>query len=243
MDTDTAPNPVRPLDQQIPWDVYAQIASDFRDILPPPAEDTPDALDRRNRAAIGVVSSLVPVTAAEGKFAADYVICAEQAHDAFRVARAITDNPALQEKKLNWALRYLGKANACMAMLLRMQAERRRRDAAPNAAMHAYCCERSVLDYLAAGFGYPQPTEERARQPAPPPQYEEVPPPPLPPSERPNLTEGERYAVIYPDRARLIRSHGGMPGPPLDRFGPPPRRVINELLTSTSPHILALDAA
>jgi hypothetical protein len=244
MDASPSPQPEqpsRPLDDQINWDVYAEVARNFRDILPPPENDTQEALDRRNRAAIGIVSSLVPVTVAEGTVAADYVICYEQAHEAFRAARVITDNPDRQKEKLNWALRYVGKANACMATLLRMQSERRKREATPKGAMFADACESNVLHYLAVSLGYAEPTEAATRQPElpPEPEPESEPPPPEPPK----LTEGERYAAIYPDRARLIRKHGGVPDYPLAKFGPPARRIVNELLNSVSPLILALDDA
>lgn len=58
----------------------------------------------------------------------------------------------------------------------------------------------------------------------------------------PKLTDGELYAAIHPKRAKLIREYSGMPPESAGgTFGPPRRAVINELLRSQSPRILAVD--
>ena len=53
--------------------------------------------------------------------------------------------------------------------------------------------------------------------------------------------EAERYAIVYPRRARSIRQHGGLP-PDCD-FGPPDDELVHAIVTGTSPALLALDAA
>jgi hypothetical protein len=52
--------------------------------------------------------------------------------------------------------------------------------------------------------------------------------------------EAERYAIIYTDRARLIRRLGGLPSP--CTFGPPDPQLVRALLAGTTPTLRALDA-
>lgn len=72
-------------------------------------------------------------------------------------------------------------------------------------------------------------------QPAPPPpeagtQEEPVPDP---------VAEAELYAAMYPERARLIRRHGGVP--PDATFGMPDDWLTRAIVNGRSPALLALD--
>jgi hypothetical protein len=53
------------------------------------------------------------------------------------------------------------------------------------------------------------------------------------------MTEAERYAVLYPDRAARIRANRGLPAR-LD-FGPPEPHIVEAIATGTSPILRALD--
>jgi hypothetical protein len=53
------------------------------------------------------------------------------------------------------------------------------------------------------------------------------------------LTEAERYAVIYPDRAARIRAAGGLPAD-LD-FGPPEPALVRDIVHGASPDLPAPD--
>jgi RecB family endonuclease NucS len=53
------------------------------------------------------------------------------------------------------------------------------------------------------------------------------------------LTEAEKYAVIYPDRAARIRADRGLP-PRLD-FGPPEPEIVEALVNGTSRILRELD--
>jgi hypothetical protein len=55
------------------------------------------------------------------------------------------------------------------------------------------------------------------------------------------LSEADYYAIVYPDRARDIRRHGGLP--PNCSFGPPDHDMVRTLLSSNSPILRALDTA
>jgi hypothetical protein len=51
--------------------------------------------------------------------------------------------------------------------------------------------------------------------------------------------EAERYAILYPRRARLIRSLGGLPDD--CDFGPPEPELVHAIVAGTSPALRALD--
>jgi hypothetical protein len=51
--------------------------------------------------------------------------------------------------------------------------------------------------------------------------------------------EADYYAIVYPDRARLIRKYGGLP--PDCTFGPPDDDLLHAIVTGTSPALLTLD--
>jgi hypothetical protein len=51
--------------------------------------------------------------------------------------------------------------------------------------------------------------------------------------------EADYYAIVYPDRARLIRKYCGLP--PDCTFGPPDDDLVHAIVTGTSPALLALD--
>ena len=53
------------------------------------------------------------------------------------------------------------------------------------------------------------------------------------------LTEAERYAVLYPDRAARIRAAGGLPATP--DFGPPEPDLVDEIVHGSSAILRALD--
>jgi hypothetical protein len=100
----------------------------------------------------------------------------------------------------------------------RMQAER---DKALN-EMHPAAMER-------AGYWF---REATVPEPAPEPA-------PAEPPAQAELTEAEKYAVIYPDRAARIRVSRGLPAR-LD-FGPPEPEIVDALVSGTSPILRELD--
>jgi hypothetical protein len=51
------------------------------------------------------------------------------------------------------------------------------------------------------------------------------------------VAEAEHYALIYPDRAALIRAHGGLPT--RLTFGPPEPDIVAALVNGTSPALRA----
>ena len=64
-------------------------------------------------------------------------------------------------------------------------------------------------------------------------------PPPQPQLDHTKLTEVEKYAATYPDRAARIRAAGGLPTP--CDFDPPRHSLVRAIVTSNSPILRALD--
>jgi hypothetical protein len=54
------------------------------------------------------------------------------------------------------------------------------------------------------------------------------------------VAEADQYAIIYPRRAALIRSLGGLPA--RCDFGAPPAELVHAIVTGTSPALRALDS-
>ena len=124
------------------------------------------------------------------------------------------------------------KAQSARSLLLRLQAERRKREADSAATDRAAWSEHCAVGLMADALGHASP----AAAPEPP----SPPPEPQPPEEPvPDLVaEADRYAIIYPQRAARIRALGGLPQP--CDFGPPPPELVDAIVTGTSPTLRAL---
>ncbi len=81
------------------------------------------------------------------------------------------------------------------------------------------------------------PPRQPTAQPAPPAAGDDWPQPDWPQPDW--AVEAEQYAIIYPRRARLIRSLGRLP-PDCD-FGPPEPALVQAIVTGTSPALRAVD--
>ena len=67
--------------------LYYQLVYTLTDLLPPPLDDTPEALLTRNHAAIAKVAALLPVNADEADLAAQCIAALAQAEDLLRLLR------------------------------------------------------------------------------------------------------------------------------------------------------------
>lgn len=232
MDSHAPTEPPLSFTEQISSDAYHELARQLRTTLPDPAD--PD-IARRDRAAVAQIVGLVPANPAEANQAAHYVILSDVAMACLRRFQDVSRPDKDRSDAFNWATSLLRQSNAKLALLLRMQGERRKREATPKGAMQADAIEANVAASFAIAMGC---------EADPPPQPEPEPGPAPEPAADPVLTEAERYAVTYPKRAKLIRENRGMPDLPFPySFGPPPQSVIDALLSETSRHILALDEA
>jgi hypothetical protein len=111
------------------------------------------------------------------------------------------------------------QSNAALRALLRMQETHGKQ----MAETHPAAMER-------AGYWFHEiPTPAHAPEPAPPADA----------TPFDQLTEAERYAVMYPDRAARIRAAGGLP--PTPDYGPPEPELVHDIVHGSSPILQALD--
>lgn len=217
-------------------DAYYQLVDTLTTSLPPPSNDTPEERARRNRAAIAKAASLLPATAAEAELAAQFVAANAQAMENLRVARDPAFSPDFALKCRAQSASMMRQARGAARLLIRMQVERRKLEAEdPDVASREAWVEHCALGLMA-----------EALPDAPPFAPMEPPPPPAPPEpgepddqKRDPISEAELYAVMYPDRAALIRRHGQVPDNA--RFGPPEPYLVRALVNGRTPALLALD--
>jgi hypothetical protein len=216
----------------LPRDAYWQVVQYLHVSLPPPTTDAPEDNARRIRAAIAEVASLLPATAAEATLAAQYVAANAQAMDCLREVREHAADPAFAMKCNAQSGYMMQQARGAIGTLQRMQDRRRKLEANTTAANQATWTEHCAAALML-----------RALPDAPPVSLPDPPPPPEPDPDEPPppdaIKEAEQYAVIYPDRARLIRRHGGVPGDA--RWGPPEPHLVRALVDGRTPALLALD--
>ncbi len=187
--------------------------------LPPPPDKTPEARTARERGAMDAVFTLNPENAFEARLAVRIVAMDAHAADCLRLAGLAADDPMEMRRCRAQAASMARQADAALRALLRIQATREKQEA----AMHPAAMER-------AGYWF---KEVQTPPPSAPMQAE----PPNPPFEE--MTEAERYAVLYPERAVRIRTAGGLPAS-LD-FGPPEPEIVDAIVHGDSSILRALD--
>jgi hypothetical protein len=199
----SAPNPTRIADR-LPDSVYLHVVETLRGNLPDPPSKDPEHRARQLEAAIAEVGSFAPANAAEANLAARYVAFSAHADDCLRLARV-----KASQGELDWAVKCRNQANATA---------RQASGQLNRAAWAEHCAIGTMTDALAG-----QPTPENNspslcgtepgedRQAATPcdqtPSHHTVPTvePPTPELEPEPLSEALSYAVLYPERAALIR--------------------------------------
>jgi hypothetical protein len=216
---------------QLPRDLYYQIVHTLGTALPPPVTRSPADLVRRDNAAIAEVASLLPANAEEAALAAQFVAANAQALDCLRLTREHADNLAVVLKCTAQSAAMMRQARSARALLLRIQTVRQKREADGAAADKA-----AWIEHCAAGLMSDALSREPPAPIAEPPAAATRP-------EREDafslLAEAEQYALIYPRRAALIRSLGGLPA--RCDFGPPRPELVACIVIGTSPMLRALD--
>lgn len=216
--------------QLLPNAVYATIVADLYAYLPPPTLNDPELIAERIHAAFAEIACMCCVNAEEAQIAARIVIADAQARECIREARTIFNSPAEAMKCHARANSYMRTANAARAMLLRVQATRRKREAvAADGAQDAWTIRATEGLLLAAnGERIPDPPSTSAPQPATP-----------EPGEFARYDAAEQYAALYPHRAAEIRAYGGIP--PTARYGPPEPELVAAIIASTSSMLRQVD--
>jgi hypothetical protein len=114
--------------------VYRQLVYTLTDLLPPPLDDSPEALRARNHAAVAKVAALLPVGANEIDLAAQCIAARAQAEEMLRLVRQHADDIGLV-MRLNAQYGSMVRTSLSVhARLMRVQALRQKREAIEGAA-------------------------------------------------------------------------------------------------------------
>ena len=129
--------------------LYCQLVHTLTGLLPPPLDDSPEALRARNHAAVAKVAALLPIGASEIDLAAQCIAARAQAEEMLRLVRQHAGD-------LEWVVRLNAQYGstvrtslAVLGKLMRVQAVRQKREAVEGAAtMDAWTqhvAERSMM--------------------------------------------------------------------------------------------------
>jgi hypothetical protein len=145
METFCPPHPATDLSTPL----YYQLVYTLTDLVPPPLDDTPEALRARNLAAIAKVAALLPVNANEADLAAQCIAARAQAEEMLRLVRQNADDLKLV-MRLNAQYGSMVRTSLSVhGRLMRVQALRHKREAIEGAANDdawaLHVAERSML--------------------------------------------------------------------------------------------------
>jgi len=116
-------------------EVYDHIARTLTGLLPPPLDDSPEALLDRDRAAIAKLAALLPANANEADLAAQCIVSQAQAEDILRLLRENAGDAALVTRLNGQYGSMLRTSLAAHEQLMRVQAVRRKRESMEGAAI------------------------------------------------------------------------------------------------------------
>jgi hypothetical protein len=239
MDTNVNPEQID-LEYLLPRDAYRHLMYELHKSLPLTPNNTPEEESQRDHAAIAQVTCMIPANSTEATLAAQYVSANAQAMECQHLAR----DPKLT---LEWVLKchaqsasFMRQSQGALRLLLRVQAVREKREADNVRLNSANWTEHCAANLMAQVLPNAQPAAHTEPPPPTAPLTQAQPDPP--PDEEPKFdptAAAEEYAMLYPNRAALIRQHGGLPDN--ITFGPPERRLVRALLATHTPALLALD--
>ena len=158
---EASPPPPPPID--LPTNLYYQLVHTLTNLLPPPLDDSPEALHARNHAAIAKVAALLPVNANEADLAAQCIAARAQAEDILRLLRQNPHDIALV-MRLNAQYGSMVRTSlSVQGHLLRVQATRQKREATEGAASQdawtLHIAEQSMLKVANPAPEPPQPAK------------------------------------------------------------------------------------
>ena len=153
METSSSPHPAIDLSTHL----YYQLVHTLTDLLPPPLDDSPEALFTRNHAAIAKVAALLPVNANEADLAAQCIAARAQAEDILRLLRQHAGDIKLV-MRLNAQYGTMVRTSLSVhGRLMRVQALRQKREAIEDAATQdawaQHVAEKSMTDVVKATAG------------------------------------------------------------------------------------------
>ena len=191
--------------------ITREIFATLRGLLPPPVPDTAEARADREENAMAFVAALHPADAYEANLATQIVAADAHAKESLRLAVQPGQLPEEVRRCHARAAVMMRHMQSGLRMLRRDQVAREKAET----AMHPAAMERA--GYWFRDASVPSPNRRRRCRFA---RFED-------------LTEAERYAIIYPDRARRIRAAGGLPKP--HDFGAPEPAIVQALIAHQWP--------
>jgi hypothetical protein len=219
---------------RLPADMYYQLIHTLCAVIRP-VSDSPEDLARRDNAVIAQIACLLPANGDEAELAAQLVAARAEAMHWLSRARQFPEDDAFALKCSAEAAKWTREARNLRALLLRVQASREKREKDAATADRAAWTEHCAIGLMAnamSGAPFVAMPEPSPQPPAAEPAHDEKP-------RSGPIALAEEYARIYPERAALIRRHGGVP--PNTKFGPPGDDVIHGVVTGQTPALLALD--
>jgi hypothetical protein len=149
---------------QMSGDIFHQVAHTLCAALPLPVSDSPESRARRDEAAIAQLACLLPANADEANIAAMFVIAGAHAHDWLRRTAENFDNPGLSMQCNARSASMMRQACDAHALLMCVQAQRRKREANPAARDQAAKLERALIRLMAGALRpeVPAPVEQPA---------------------------------------------------------------------------------
>ena len=144
---ETFSSPHQAIDLSTP--LYYQLVHTLTNLLPPPLDDTQEALRTRNHAAIAKVAALLPVNSNEADLAAQCIAARAQAEDVLRLLRQHTGDIGLTIRLNAQYSSMVRTSLSVLGRLMRVQAVRHKRQASDSAANQdtwtQHVAERSML--------------------------------------------------------------------------------------------------
>jgi hypothetical protein len=191
-----------------------------------------------------VVASLLPANADETNLAAQYAAASAHAIECLRQAQEHRGNLTNFLKCEAQADSMQRQARGFRALLLRVRAERRKRETDNAATERAAWTEYCAIGLMADALGR-APLAATAEPPPAPDPVQEAAPTAEPRAEI--AAEANYCAAVYSQRAALIRALGGLPETVMagldPAIGPPSSEMVHAIVTGTSPALQALDTA
>ena len=137
---------------QRPFENYYEAVHKLRSMLPPPLDNTPEGLERRDRTAIARIAALVPASSDEVELGVHYVVACEQAADCMRQINAHAGDPGRLQQLFAQSACLGREARGFRATLLRVQTMRMNREKTRDAAYKADTTELYVLTLMTAAL-------------------------------------------------------------------------------------------
>ena len=164
-------------------DLFRVAIFKLRNEVPPAATSDPVVIEQFVNAGIAEIASMVPANADEVSMAVRVLSAEAQASDCIRHARMHFNDSAGAMKCHALANHYQRSANAARALLLRVQAARQKREAAPaTCSSDAWTVNATAGLLVSAAAGDAVPPPPPPREPAPPPSAPAPPPTRNPPA-------------------------------------------------------------